>query len=98
MGSLYTSIIPSLIVPGMGKAVKSARRKILLLNACNDRETTWRENGEIKAYTMVDFVEAIAKALFGDNASIKMHQVTNEDGFMNLEEVAKTIINLGGCI
>lgn len=133
MGSLYTSIIPSLIVPGMGKAVKSARRKILLLNACNDRETTWYENGKNEApsgYTMLDFAKAITKALFGDDVPIsdavtdiiciessqesrpikethdgktleethpyiKMHQVTNERGFMNLEEVADTIMYLG---
>lgn len=66
MGSLYTSLVPSLILPGMGDAVKASERKILLLNAYNDRETKWYENGRgypPSEYSMVDFVDVVCKAL-----------------------------------
>ncbi|KAF2281127.1 UPF0052-domain-containing protein [Westerdykella ornata] len=60
IGSLYTSLIPSLILKGVGEALANPRIrwKILILNALNDRETgpSW------DAYTAVDFVAAIAKA------------------------------------
>lgn len=41
MGSLYTSITPSLVLRGVGEAV-AAREcpKVLLLNGCHDRETS----------------------------------------------------------
>ena len=41
MGSLYTSIAPSLILRGVGEAVAArACAKVLLLNGCHDRETS----------------------------------------------------------
>ena len=41
MGSLYTSIAPSLILRGVGEAVaERACPKVLLLNGCHDRETS----------------------------------------------------------
>jgi 2-phospho-L-lactate transferase/gluconeogenesis factor (CofD/UPF0052 family) len=60
IGSLYTSIIPSLILRGVGKAIamSPARHKILILNGSLDRET----GPSIKPFTAVDFVEAIVKA------------------------------------
>lgn len=40
MGSLYTSICPSLVLQGVGEAVAaSAAPKILILNGSHDRET-----------------------------------------------------------
>jgi 2-phospho-L-lactate transferase CofD len=41
VGSLYTSIAPSLVLRGVGEAV-AARQcpKVLLLNGCHDRETS----------------------------------------------------------
>merc|ERR1712187_837620 len=71
MGSLYTSLLPSLILPGMGDAIRSTKTKILLMNACNDRETKWYEkwtdekgkDQTIKEYSMVDFVNEICKGL-----------------------------------
>eukprot|EP00160_Parvularia_atlantis_P017264 Unigene5869_Nuclearia_a/m.17938 Unigene5869_Nuclearia_a/g.17938 ORF Unigene5869_Nuclearia_a/g.17938 Unigene5869_Nuclearia_a/m.17938 type:complete len:205 (+) Unigene5869_Nuclearia_a:348-962(+) len=56
-GSLYTSIIPTLIVDFVGTAIamKKACTKILLLNGYPDRET----NG----LTGADFVLAVTKAL-----------------------------------
>jgi len=41
MGSLWTSIIPSLILEGVGEAIASKNcSKIVLLNSCHDRETS----------------------------------------------------------
>jgi 2-phospho-L-lactate transferase CofD len=56
MGSLYTSIIPSLVLDGVGKAIRESKcQKILLLNSCPDRETS--------GLSAVDYVVAITKAL-----------------------------------
>ena len=60
IGSLYTSIIPSLVLKGVGEAISnsSIRYKILILNSTIDRETGPCSN----PYTALDFVAAIAKA------------------------------------
>jgi 2-phospho-L-lactate transferase/gluconeogenesis factor (CofD/UPF0052 family) len=60
IGSLYTSIIPSLILRGVGKAIalSPARHKILILNGSLDRET----GPSACPFTAVDFVEAIVQA------------------------------------
>ncbi|KAI8644845.1 hypothetical protein BD408DRAFT_383092 [Parasitella parasitica] len=58
IGSLYTSLIPCLVLRGVGNAIvqsQSLRHKILLLNGSNDRETS--------DYTAIDFINAIASAL-----------------------------------
>ncbi|KAI9203111.1 uncharacterized protein BJ171DRAFT_460569 [Polychytrium aggregatum] len=63
MGSLWTSIIPCLIVAGVGRLIASdppitempPRPKVLLLNGSTDRET--------EGYTAMDFVLAITDAL-----------------------------------
>ncbi|KAI8931884.1 hypothetical protein NX059_010788 [Plenodomus lindquistii] len=60
IGSLYTSIVPSLVLKGVGEALSNPtiRYKILILNATIDRET-----GPSSApYSALDFVAAIAKA------------------------------------
>lgn len=60
IGSLYTSIIPSLILRGVGKAItmSPARHKILILNGSLDRET----GPSSDPFTAGDFVEAIVRA------------------------------------
>ncbi|KAF1957819.1 UPF0052-domain-containing protein [Byssothecium circinans] len=60
IGSLYTSLIPSLILKGVGAAVANPaiRYKILILNSTNDRET----GPAAKPFSAVDFIAAIAKA------------------------------------
>ncbi|KAI6893241.1 UPF0052-domain-containing protein [Hortaea werneckii] len=60
IGSLYTSIIPSLILGGVGEAVASPaiKSKILILNGTIDRET----GPSSDPYTALDFVGAIANA------------------------------------
>lgn len=58
IGSLYTSIIPSIILRGVGEAISTApvRHKILILNGSLDREVG------PDPYTALDFVDAIVRA------------------------------------
>ncbi|KAI0905216.1 UPF0052 domain protein [Ustulina deusta] len=62
IGSLYTSLLPSLILRGVGRAISSlsspAQQKILILNSTVDRETGPSSN----PLTATDFVRAIARA------------------------------------
>ncbi|KJR84590.1 uncharacterized protein SPSK_08841 [Sporothrix schenckii 1099-18] len=68
IGSLYTSIIPSLVLRGVGAAIahngskedssEPPRKKVLILNSRLDRETGPRH----QAMTAVDFVRAIVAA------------------------------------
>ncbi|XP_023640175.1 uncharacterized protein YNL011C isoform X2 [Capsella rubella] len=56
MGSLFTSICPSLVLLGVGEIISSRScRKVLLLNGSQDRETS--------SFTASCFVTAIADAL-----------------------------------
>ncbi|KAI6351368.1 hypothetical protein MCOR25_009974 [Pyricularia grisea] len=65
IGSLYTSIIPSLILRGVGAAIAggggAAATKVLILNSSVDRETGPKED----PMTAVDFVVALARAASG---------------------------------
>lgn len=77
IGSLMTSIIPILILQGVGEAILSHRddqqkRKILLINGTHDRETY--------GMTAVDFILAICDALrysmrFGSKNSMSLSAV-----------------------
>lgn len=60
IGSLYTSIIPSLVLRGVGQSIVSgpARHKILIVNGTLDRET----GPSSQLLSVVDFVEAITRA------------------------------------
>lgn len=61
IGSLYTSLIPNLILKGVGEAIMNApyaKNKILILNGTLDRETGPSTN----PFTATDFVSAIAHA------------------------------------
>lgn len=60
IGSLYTSIIPSLVLKGVGEAIAHPmiRYKILILNSTIDRET----GPSSDPYSALDFIAAIAKA------------------------------------
>ncbi|KAJ6151540.1 hypothetical protein N7470_007137 [Penicillium chermesinum] len=60
IGSLYTSIIPAIILRGVGKSIinSPARHKILILNGSLDRET----GPMARPFVASDFVEAIARA------------------------------------
>ncbi|KAJ4141614.1 hypothetical protein NW768_000829 [Fusarium equiseti] len=61
IGSLFTSLIPSLVLRGVGDAITSphVRNKILILNGTTDRET----GPSTAPFTGLDFVGAIANAL-----------------------------------
>ncbi|THW43404.1 UPF0052-domain-containing protein [Aureobasidium pullulans] len=60
IGSLFTSIIPSIILRGVGQAIASPgiRNKILILNSSIDRETGPASD----PFTAIDFIAAIADA------------------------------------
>lgn len=60
IGSLFTSLIPSLVLRGVGEEIASPliRNKILILNGTTDRETGPSSN----PFTALDFVAAIAEA------------------------------------
>lgn len=63
IGSLYTSIVPNLILRGVGAAIADGakvggRKKVLILNSRVDRET----GPAADPMTAVDFVRALAKA------------------------------------
>lgn len=60
IGSLFTSIVPSLVLRGVGEAISSPliRSKILILNGTIDRETGPSDD----PFTAMDFVAAISNA------------------------------------
>lgn len=60
IGSLYTSIVPSLVLKGIGQAIDNPfiRYKILILNSTIDRET----GPSSDPYSALDFIASIAKA------------------------------------
>lgn len=73
-GSLYTSVLPSLVLEGVGEAIAQLDcgatpvPKVLLLNGWHDRETSWSElsdDGElvVKRMDATAFVEAVVDAL-----------------------------------
>ena len=62
IGSLYTSIVPNLVLRGVGDTMRKshATTKILILNGCLDREVG--PDSREKPFTAADFVNAIVKA------------------------------------
>ena len=60
IGSLFTSIIPSLVLRDVGDAISNPliRTKILILNGTIDRET----GPALRPFTAMDFVAAVANA------------------------------------
>ncbi|KAI0193874.1 hypothetical protein F4808DRAFT_441712 [Astrocystis sublimbata] len=79
IGSLYTSLVPSLILRGVGAAVRGAnvRQKILILNSSLDRETG--PSGD-RALTAVDFVRAIARACAEGEGEGVPHEGDKDNG------------------
>lgn len=83
IGSLFTSIIPSLVLRDVGEAIASPliRTKILILNGSIDRET----GPQSSAFTAMDFVAAIANACAesrGDNAFFHRRQKAVKEEYM----------------
>ena len=60
VGSLYTSIVPSLMLRGVGAAIRGegVRHRVLILNAKTDRETGPKGN----PMGATEFVRAVARA------------------------------------
>lgn len=60
IGSLFTSVVPSLVLKGVGEAIASpqVRNRVLILNGTIDRET----GPSAHPFTGLDFVAAIARA------------------------------------
>lgn len=87
IGSLYTSIVPCLVLKGVGDAIAdpSIKAKILILNGSIDRETGPSDT----PFTASDFVCAIANAC---GRSSGMKRVTDE----NLRDYVTHIIHLEG--
>jgi 2-phospho-L-lactate transferase/gluconeogenesis factor (CofD/UPF0052 family) len=69
IGSLYTSILPAVILRGVGKSIVTspARHKILILNGSLDRET----GPPSEPFAASDFVEAITRA--GEESRGRLH-------------------------
>jgi 2-phospho-L-lactate transferase/gluconeogenesis factor (CofD/UPF0052 family) len=66
IGSLFTSLIPSLILRGVGNAIaeRHVRHKILILNAKNDRET----GPSTQPMTAKEYINAIVRAMVENGA------------------------------
>ena len=73
IGSLFTSIIASLISGGIGEAIRSNGKasKVLVLNGHNDRETG--------GFCALDYVHAIASALDGYACQIEEDQAQDSE-------------------
>mmetsp|Transcript_34483 Transcript_34483/g.83432 ORF Transcript_34483/g.83432 Transcript_34483/m.83432 type:complete len:444 (+) Transcript_34483:786-2117(+) len=70
-GSLFTSVLPSLVLAGVGSAISCQRvPKVLLLNGWHDFETSWAESSDsnvgeriVKRMDASSFVKAVVDAL-----------------------------------
>lgn len=62
IGSLYTSIVPNLVLRGIGEAMHKSQApvKLLILNGCLDREVG--PTIPYEDFTALDFIDAIVKA------------------------------------
>ncbi|KAK8079499.1 hypothetical protein PG997_007317 [Apiospora hydei] len=89
IGSLYTSLVPSLILRGVGAAIAAAPRgvvKVLILNSSLDRET----GPSTDPFSAVDFVRAIVRALQESQAA----DVRQVAGSTSADEVRKYVTHL----
>jgi hypothetical protein len=94
MGSLYTSLCPSLILRGVGEAVASRKcPKILILNGGTDRETSSCQ-AHSGPMTASDVVLAITDALNRRGASSKSGRLGNDAS----QYVSAVIVPQGGSI
>jgi hypothetical protein len=73
IGSLYTSILPCLILRDVGAAIADPkiRFKILILNGCLDRETP--------EYTAKEFIGAIVRGCCGNESIAEADQIQEEE-------------------
>ncbi|KAK8106131.1 hypothetical protein PG999_009490 [Apiospora kogelbergensis] len=96
IGSLYTSLVPSLILRGVGAAVAARPRgvvKVLILNSSLDRETGPSSN----PFSAVGFVRAIVRALqeSQEAGDVRQERGGEEGGnSMRADEVRKYVTHL----
>lgn len=82
-GSLFTSVLPSLVLRGVGEEiVRKAVPKVLLLNGWHDHETTWAESSSdgsivVKRMDATSVVQAVVNAF--DRGISWDHNDTDED-------------------
>ena len=95
-GSLFTSVIPSLVLPGVGEAIAErdgAVPKILLLNGWHDRETSWCDvqNDEliIRKMDATACVKAIVDALDQGGRWSNLENSDGESGVDSSFEVSE---------
>ncbi|MEN1936876.1 YvcK family protein [Paenibacillus sp. 102] len=88
-GSLYTSILPNLIVEKIGKAVLAARAKKVYV--CN----VMTQAGETMGYTAFDHVQALHDHLgepFIDTAIVNNHDIPTELRKLYAEEMSEPVV------
>ncbi|MRG84730.1 uridine diphosphate-N-acetylglucosamine-binding protein YvcK [Salinibacillus xinjiangensis] len=84
-GSLYTSILPNIIVPEIGKALKERTGKVVYV--CN----VMTQYGETEGYTAADHVQAIHEHVGPDCVdSIVVHNAPIEDDVQKMYEEEKS--------
>lgn len=85
-GSLFTSVLPSLVLRGVGEEiVRKAVPRVLLLNGWHDHETTWMEtssdgNAVVKQMDATAIVQTIASAFDRGNEQCKDDEDDSHDG------------------
>lgn len=92
IGSLYTSIVPNLVLRGIGDTMRksSASMKILILNGCLDREVG--PEAEDKPFTALDFINSIVKAGEQSRGVVWASQLVTEGSLM-ADEKPSVIMN-----
>lgn len=76
IGSLYTSLAPSLILQGIGNSIAHGPRfKILILNGSLDRETGGFEG--------IDFIKAVVRCCDASSSSSSSSSVAKDDQISN---------------
>ncbi|KAL7629796.1 hypothetical protein AAE478_001319 [Parahypoxylon ruwenzoriense] len=90
IGSLYTSIVPSLVLRGVGAALAApgVRYKVLILNSSIDRET----GPSSEPLTATEFVRAIARAATESQGDFE----AGEEGKVEMRRYVTHLIYLEG--
>mmetsp|Transcript_33837 Transcript_33837/g.59394 ORF Transcript_33837/g.59394 Transcript_33837/m.59394 type:complete len:781 (+) Transcript_33837:74-2416(+) len=87
-GSLYTSVLPSLVLEGVGGAISERNvPKVLLLNGWHDSETSWAESSgsdddgdrTLKRMDATSFVKAVVDALYHTGSDVHRGDDVNSD-------------------
>lgn len=91
IGSLYTSLIPSLVLQGVGQAIVSspARHKILILNGSLDRET----GPPSDPFSAMDFIEAITRAGEESRGRMKLEPTPTSTSASDIEAFPSLTLN-----